>query len=233
MKIVSVNIERRNHLQRLESFLQAEQPDVMLMQEVMRQDLAFLARAAGCEHHQFCAMNRFVSEVEELDDTMGIALFSRQPIADVREQYYYGEGRPSSVWDPANKIGTQRYMVLQGQIGSRTFATTHAPVTPRGSVNAMQRECFDALLAQIDKLRPDVLTGDFNAPRGRESFDRLAAAMTDNIPAHYTSSIDPLLHRAAPIEFVVDGLFTRTPLIAKNVRLIEGVSDHKAVAGEI
>jgi exonuclease III len=231
MKLISLNIERRKHLPRVLPFVQTEAPDMLCLQEVMAQDVPQLAAAMGAPHHAFCPMNRFVSAAEDLDDQMGVALFSRTPLEGVAEQYYYGGGRPSTVYDREHKVDTQRYMLLAATVGGVRVATTRAPVTARGSVDAMQIECFDKLLALLEKTAPDVLTGDFNAPRGRASFDRLAAVYTDNIPAHYTTSLDPVLHRAGPLPYVVDGLFTKPPRTASAVRLVPGLSDHQAVVG--
>ena len=80
---------------------------------------------------------------------------------------------------------------------------------------------------------PFVLAGDFNAPRGGEIFSHIAERYTDNIPPHYTTSIDGTLHRAGPIPFMVDGLFTTPSYRAKGVHLEFGVSDHAAVAATI
>jgi endonuclease/exonuclease/phosphatase family metal-dependent hydrolase len=80
---------------------------------------------------------------------------------------------------------------------------------------------------------PDfILTGDFNAPRGRATWDTLAAKYKDNIPARYTSSIDPS-HRAGESPYVVDGIFTTPEYEARNVELHEGISDHKAVTATV
>jgi endonuclease/exonuclease/phosphatase family metal-dependent hydrolase len=233
MKFISVNIERRKHLARIKKLLEAEQPDVLCLQEVMEIDVAALAAAGGFAHHAFCTMGQVNMPNENTAGHMGVAILSKQPQTNASQHYYYGGGRPSTVFDLENKLATQRYMLLVATVAGKRFATTHMLVTPRGSVTPEQTEALAALIKLLEMLNPDVLSGDFNAPRGRATFDKLASIYTDNIPPEYTSSIDPTLHRAAPIDFVVDGLFTKPPFAAHNVRLIEGVSDHKAIIAEL
>jgi hypothetical protein len=72
-----------------------------------------------------------------------------------------------------------------------------------------------------------------NAPRGKESFSRLAKKYKDNIPPEYKTSIDQNLHKVKGIQFMVDGLFTTPSYKASDVKLVDGVSDHMAVVAEI
>ncbi len=94
-------------------------------------------------------------------------------------------------------------------------------------------QVVDFLLKSLDSMPEFVLCGDTNAPRGNETFSRLATKYKDNIPAEYKTSIDQKLHRVKGIMFMVDGLFTTSSCIASNVRLQDGVSDHMAVLAEI
>jgi endonuclease/exonuclease/phosphatase family metal-dependent hydrolase len=81
--------------------------------------------------------------------------------------------------------------------------------------------------------RSIILCGDFNAPRGREIFSRLAKRWHDNVPLHYVTSIDPKLHRAGPLQLMVDGVFSTTDYRVRNVVLHQGVSDHCAITADI
>ena len=76
------------------------------------------------------------------------------------------------------------------------------------------------------------ICGDFNAPRGRPTWDAIAAKYKDNIPEHYKSSIDAM-HRAGALPYLVDGIFTTPGYRADNVELHEGISDHKAITATI
>lgn len=122
-------------------------------------------------------------------------------------------------------------IVINGQV--HKILTTHFTWTPAGSVTDEQRQNLQKMLDILSGLEPFVLTGDFNAPRGKEIFDKLAEAYTDWVPQHYTTSIDQNLHRAKGLQFMVDGLFTSPEYQAKNVRMIEGVSDHQAIVADL
>ena len=78
-----------------------------------------------------------------------------------------------------------------------------------------------------------VLCGDFNAPRGGEIFTRLATQSRDNVPSHYVTSIDPKLHRAGPLQLMVDGLFSTDGYRLSEVVLHNGVSDHCTITAVV
>lgn len=79
-----------------------------------------------------------------------------------------------------------------------------------------------------------MLAGDFNAPRGGESFSAIAARYRDNIPPNYQTSIYAPLHRSGQdLELMVDGLFTTPGYRAENVELTSGMSDHYAIVADI
>lgn len=76
-----------------------------------------------------------------------------------------------------------------------------------------------------------ILVGDFNAPRGGKVFEILSKHLTDNIPQHYTTSIDERIHRKGSISAMVDGLFTHRDSRIKIVRthFEHSLSDHLAL----
>ena len=113
------------------------------------------------------------------------------------------------------------------------FITTHLPVTHHGECTPYQLEVIDSLLVHLNTMGEFVLCGDTNAPRGKESFSRLAKKYKDNIPLEYKTSIDQNLNKVKGIQFMVDCLFT-TPLYkTSDVKLVDGVSDHMAVVANI
>ena len=113
-----------------------------------------------------------------------------------------------------------------------TIGTTHFPWTPDGSASDHQRQACDQLLAVLGH-RELLLCGDFNAPRGGEIFTRLAIHWHDNIPANYTTSIDPKLHSAGPLQLMVDGVFSTPCYQIRDVVLHQGVSDHCAITAKV
>ena len=72
---------------------------------------------------------------------------------------------------------------------------------------------------------------DTNAPRGTFIFDDLAKNYKDNIPESLSSTLDPILHRAKGIEYVVDCVFSTKNYEVSDVKIHEGVSDHKGISG--
>ena len=78
-----------------------------------------------------------------------------------------------------------------------------------------------------------MLCGDFNAPRGGEIFGLLAQKYKDNVPQKYTTSIDGILHRAGPLPFMVDGLFSTPGYTVSHVEMVCGISDHCALIANV
>jgi endonuclease/exonuclease/phosphatase family metal-dependent hydrolase len=89
------------------------------------------------------------------------------------------------------------------------------------------------LLQHTDTLPDMVLCGDFNAPRGKAVWGMLAKEFMDNIPSDETTTLDLVLHRAAPLHYVVDGMFTKGRFSARDVSVISGASDHKLITALI
>jgi hypothetical protein len=77
------------------------------------------------------------------------------------------------------------------------------------------------------------MCGDFNAPRGRLIFDRIATKYKDNIPPYVTTTIDKNIHHAGDLQLVVDGLFSTSKYEVRSVQVLDGLSDHCAIIGEV
>ena len=95
------------------------------------------------------------------------------------------------------------------------------------------RHClFLAILAGcVQSASAQVQVRDLNAPRGGKVFEILSKHLTDNIPQHYTTSIDERIHRKGGISAMVDGLFTHRDSRIKTVRthFEHNLSDHLAL----
>ncbi len=113
------------------------------------------------------------------------------------------------------------------------LCNTHFLWTPDGSTSDEQRQALSNMFELLENEKEFVLCGDFNAPRGREIFSTLAQKFKDNVPPEYTSSLDPVLHRAAPLHLMVDGLFSTPGYNVTGVKMVGGVSDHCALVGHI
>lgn len=242
LRLVSVNIERSKHLDRVAPFIKAHAPDVLCLQELMEHDCEDIAQAHGSTWHSFVPMSRLLAE--HPGSRYGLGVFSRAPVTDHGVRYYVQthETLPEThPHDPAT-FNREHRMVLWGDVlaGDEVFriATTHFTWTSNGAPDETQRRDVAALLSRLDGLGEFVLCGDFNAPRMRngepgEIFAAIAARYTDNIPHTYESSIDGSLHRAGPIPYMVDGLFSTPGYTVRDVALHTGVSDHCAITAHI
>ncbi len=234
LKLISLNIEMDKHLARVLPFLEREQPDVLCLQEVSEFDFPRLQEALKMEG-EFAPMLRITAARPGRtlgEGTVGLAFFSRFK-AEFFHQQYSGESGvvPNERDDNQGALG-----ILLGGIFSTTgkawtVATTHFTWTPDGEASDAQRADIKRLFSTLESFPEIAFCGDFNAPRGREMWGKLAERYRDNIPGEYVSSIDPLLHRAEGLEVMVDGLFTTPGYRTFDVKLVEGVSDHKAVVG--
>ncbi len=231
--ILSLNIEGDNHLNRVTKLLQNKKPDIFCVQEIFKDDLHIFEQLLHVRA-QFVPLFR----VEFPNDfrlstrgEWGIALFSKKNVASLSMHAYAGSLNhvPVCESDPNH---TNR-VVLVAKIGTDQqffyVATTHFTWTNHGAVSELQHQHMDGMLKALWPYTPLVLTGDFNAPRGKSVFSRLANRYKDNIPPEITTTIDQKLHRSPGIQFVVDGLFTTPQLTVNHVEVIDSVSDHQAV----
>lgn len=219
------------------TFLRAQAPDVICLQEVISDDADLLGKRVGYPYRLFIPMCCF-PEPSGPRPT-GIAILSRQAFASSEEIYYAGGGSGRDVLDrssEATRFRTNRYSVGLVAIAlhglSFTIATTHFPWSDHARTLDFQRSACDRLLEVLND-RSLVLCGDFNAPRGREIFSRLAARWTDHVPPTYTTSLDPVLHRAGSLQLMVDGVFSTPDYDVSGVTLHQGVSDHCAITAQI
>nr|MBP6949111.1 endonuclease/exonuclease/phosphatase family protein [Candidatus Paceibacterota bacterium] len=172
----------------------------------------------------------------------GVAIFAKTIISS-DYFFYWGKEEYLEIATEEYKLDADQYksyVCLWADIKNINghvyrYAVTHFPVTIKGESSVHQLEILKPFFEGLDTLQEFVLCGDFNAPRGKETFRRISEKYKDNIPLHYKTSIDQNLHRDKDqkIMFVVDGLFT-TPLYStENTKLIDGVSDHMAVVSTI
>lgn len=239
LSIASINIERSKHLPRVAAFIERERPDLLLLQELCERDIGFFEELMGGPM-QFAPMVRYPGEGPQ--DVVGIGMIARQDsLSEVAAEYYSGSAQGireiaffheqgQRTADPLSIAEVMLSATFQGM----RIAVTHLNVTPLGTSTAYQRESASKLIrlaqAQAQRAGDLLLAGDFNAPRGRATFDLIAEHFIDGVPAHYGSSIDGSLHRAGDIPFMVDGLFHTPGYRLEDARLSTGVSDHCALS---
>jgi endonuclease/exonuclease/phosphatase family metal-dependent hydrolase len=239
LKLISLNIEGDNHYDRIFPFFEKEQPDIICVQEFFLDDLPLfeekLAMTGYAVGMWTCSLPNTVRVSQK--GLMGVAIFSKLPLLLTSHAWYVGEGKIIEMFTPtagAEKVSRALLWADVEKEGKKfRIATTHFTWSPAGSVTDIQRRDIQKLLQITDSLGEQVLSADFNAPRGTEIFSTLSSHFKDNIPPEITTSIDQNLHRRKGIQFMVDGLFTTKTYTAKNVEIRDGVSDHCAIVGEI
>ena len=238
IKLVSVNIERDKHLDRVIPFIKREKPDVLCVQEIYEKDIPLFKHVMPGSH-RFSPAARY--REGENSHIVGEAIFSSLPVKTWFAHKYAG---PSHITDSDLKTYRNHIRTLMGceiRRGSGLFriGATHFTWTPDGQPDNHQRHDVRNLLDAALSLGQLILCGDFNAPRDGEIFSFIADHYTDAIPRHYKTSIDISLHiagRERSHEFgdkMVDGLFISGGYRASDVRLVKGLSDHCAVVGEL
>lgn len=237
LTLVQLNIERDKHLDRIFPFLQSINPDVVCVQEVTDHTIPRFEHELGY-HSFFVPMYRRVENGVAFKQ--GVAVFSKVPFSKTWSQQYGGFVGPLPEYvqtDPVTMHRMHKYELAFAEIekGRTLFrvATTHFPWTAEGSATDFQRQDMHTLLQILSHTGAVVLTGDFNAPRGEEIFTMLAEQYTDNIPVDILSSIDGTLHKAGPLPYMVDGIFSSPHYLASNVTMHTNVSDHCAFVATI
>ncbi|MEY4747199.1 MAG: hypothetical protein RLZZ416_248 [Candidatus Parcubacteria bacterium] len=236
-KLVSLNVEHAKHIDSSLRFLERVASDVVCLQELYERDFERAANALECASRMYIAMTRHATETPP--QPMGVGIFSREPFKRSEILYYGGTPEHVPTMDPKDPatFNAKNLVVALCEIekGGEVFTvgTTHFTWTSDGAVSEKQRTDLAALFAALKRESSLILTGDFNAPRGGEIWNELAARYKDNIPQHYTSSLDPKLHRAGYLQRMVDGIFSTPDYVVDDVELVEGVSDHKAIVAVV
>jgi endonuclease/exonuclease/phosphatase family metal-dependent hydrolase len=232
LSLVSLNIEGDRHLDKVLHFLKEHSPDVLCLQEVFEKDFQLFEKAVGSGI--FAPMN-FVHGIAR-----GVGIVSRLSMTHTAEIPYVRGDQPVVEFDPATagtKYSTQRSTLVVADMEYEGVAyrvgTTHFTWTSDGEADDNQRRDLSSLLAALKDEGELVFCGDFNAPRGKEIFAKIAERYTDNIPLRYTTSIDAVLHRKGALPYMVDGLFSTPAYAVSDVTLEFGVSDHAAIVATI
>ncbi len=237
LKLVCLNIEKDKHLDRILPFLSERIPDIFCVQELYESSIPVIPAALSGASCCFAPMTRRGRETPP--QIQGSGIFSRVPVRAQRALYYKipSPQLPESVQgDPSTYVKDDRMVIVcevekDGEIFR--IATTHFTWTPDGNPSEAQRVDMKSLLNILDTMREFVLAGDFNTPRCGEMFAELSTRYKDDIPMQYTSSLDPDLHRAGPLEKMVDGIFSTPAYTVSKVEMVAGLSDHCALIATV
>lgn len=237
LTLCQLNIENHQHLSVVIPFLEKTLPDVICVQELCEGDIPILEKVLDARCIFAPMSSRLRTGIREIE---GIGIFSRLIVRNVSRQYYAGNFNASVNFDASSsqtKYRTQGYVLLQCDIEKEEklfrIATTHFVWTPDGAASATQRRDMEKLIILLTGYKEFILCGDLNAPRGGEIFEMLSKRFKDNIPAEYTTSIDANLHRAGPLELMVDAIFSTSQYHVSDVKQIFNLSDHCAFTATI
>lgn len=237
LTLLTLNIERSNHLERVMHFLDQNKPDIICLQEVMEDDYEDIKKQLGYDGiYQFRVAFRPGFYVDGRSNREGIAILSRYPINHHSVRAY------DPITDPIPQFTHSQFdrpdsrLLIAGIDANDALfrvAATHFPWSPMGKVTDDQRQNMADMLEILNEYNDLILCGDFNTPRGDELFDRLAIRYRDNIPSEVSTTVDQNLHRVKGLQLVVDGIFTTPHYTVENVQILQGLSDHCGVIATI
>lgn len=236
LKLISLNIETDRHLDKIIPFLKSEKPDVVCFQEVFSVNLPLFKKLGF--NVCFTPIVKFTQPNRSgfsLLGNSGLAILNNQPFDSIQSQYY---GYPDNRIPEHNDIPwIDNHALLWVKVNkdsqSYTIANTHFIWAMPETGDKFQAQPLQRLLKILQTIPDFVLAGDLNAPRGKKTWVTLASLYQDNIPQTIVSTLDPKLHRAGPLNWVVDGLFSTPHYQIKNVQVKCGISDHCAVVAQI
>ncbi|MBU6323328.1 MAG: endonuclease/exonuclease/phosphatase family protein [Patescibacteria group bacterium] len=241
LSFVSLNIEKRKHLDAVLPFLAKRAADVVCVQELSELDIPAFEKELGAS--AFLPMWRTADDSPDGDGPgtlVGVGIFSRLPFVRTDTRYYHraAAGTPTfadkSVEEKrvSQNLGVLLADVEKDGVTYRS-ASTHFTWTPDGEADEYQRQDVRTMLDLLESEGEYVLCGDFNAPRGKEIFSAISAKLKDNVPSEYETSIDGNIHRAGALPYMVDGLFSTPGYAVSDVEMHCGVSDHCALTATI
>lgn len=243
LKLLTLNIEGHKHLDTILPFLVTESPDVACFQEIFEADIPAFEEKLGFKLHFFpmVTITQPHKHGQAPLGNWGVAWGTRFEHTPVEAYYYAGSSQVPENYDlPTDVSRVFAWATVtvpaknEFEVDQRvTIGTTHFTWSPKGETTDVQRTDFAELAKQLDLMEDLVLCGDFNAPRGRESFTWFSDRLIDHLPADVATTIDGNLHYAGDIQVVVDTIFSTQQYAVSQVRVVSGVSDHMAVTGHV
>lgn len=230
LRIASINIERSQHLHRVEAFLKTYKPDVLCLQELMERDVPFFEDLMGNKLHY----TPMCLHPHEDMNSQGIGIVAWGALKDVAVTYYHGSIENGLTSESGYGTNTAPNALIAGTYQGFRIATTHLNVTHDGistpSQLASAAKLIQAAQTEAEAHGGLLMCGDFNAPRGRATFSLINEAFEDGVPLEYNTSIDGSLHRVGHLpDRMVDGLFHTPSYKLKDAKLHSGISDHCAL----
>lgn len=233
---MTLNIEGDKHFDRFIPVITERKPDIVCLQEVFAVDLPTIAERLHFSEDQYTFMPMTSVDDENkynipTKGEWGIAILTRLDHTSFQKMYYKGRGTIPPFTTPNSVDRGMLFAIFHSKDGeSIPLGTTHFTWTGKGESSPEQQRDYFALSQITQALPPHILCGDFNSPRGGETFALFEKLYRDGLPADVSTTIDGSLHYAGDLQLVVDTVFYQDPLVVEQVEVIGGVSDHKAVS---
>ena len=212
-----------------------EKPDVVCLQEVLKKDFPKLKRELrmGGVFYPMGLFKKGKNNKDKIKGTIGIVYLTKLPHSKIRGYYYIGKGNNPELKSPYSQNRVFVYSCVYNKGKTYNIGTTHFEWTPDGKPSQRQQKALKKLIAFINQIGDMILCGDFNAPREGLIYSGFMKYFNDNLPKKIKSTIDSNLHRKTNLNLVVDTIFSTEQYKVSKVKVIDGVSDHKAVTGQI
>lgn len=238
---LSLNIEGDKHLALVEGLLIKHRPTIIALQEVYEENAAQLASVLGYAFH-FESMMTMPHPVSNHSVKRGLSIMWEKSVVcletKVHPYYTSPDAHKEKIQRPEPNACDRMLLVALLKQDEKLYRiiNTHFIWTNNGEADSLQRDAMAKLMKELNNYNDStgvILSGDFNAPRGKEMWGILAQAYFDNIPQEVITTLDEKLHRAKGLQFVVDGLFTTKNYTVTDVEVVGGVSDHMAILAKI
>ena len=245
MKLVTLNVEGVAHIPRVMTFIIAERPEVICLQEAGTPYVDLLM----AEGYQVTCVPRCIRLHNGEEFTDGLLFASLVPAEVVAHTFYSPRdgGVTREVFDQHTERFNNPGQILIGTIlqHGKTYhiGTTHFTWTPNGDVPGVpQQTDMASFLEIVAELPSHIMCGDFNIPRlTNRLYADLLTLYRDEIPSNCATSLDATFHKLKDIpeqshklrEYMVDYIFSQPGYSVSNVRQIFGVSDHAATVCEV
>lgn len=239
MKLISLNLEGKRHLETTLPFIENEQPDCVALMEATADTQSWL------QDRGYTTTFSPMADISQdgVNFEIGLLFASKDTHTATTHYYYRPELDKDLILKETYPHIEISHPVIFANVQNINIAATHFTWNPNGeTADSYQTHDLRALLSHLESKPPHILCGDFNIPRRINNlYNELVKHYKDEIPAEYESSLDINLHRLGKDpnnqnvfkNFMVDYLFTQPPYKASNTRLEFGVSDHAAIVTTI
>jgi len=255
IKIIHLNIERNKHLETITKFFDSEKADLICICEASLKDTKNLAEKFGYEFVFSPLMDseegKYGSAILSRKPILESAnlRYDDNLSNDLPFVIFNNDYKNTDYKRPKDRF-LYHYALLTITIKNDkdekiTISTTHFPVTDHFSpglpdhvynepsdIEELEhtRVLFDKFMSIIKNIStPLIFTADLNNSRGEYVYDTLAHELIDLTPKDLISTIDPDLHYRRGLSLVVDTIMTSQNIQNGEVRVVSGVSDHKAI----